>query len=128
MLRDDYTEATYQCIEDGMSTGDALEKLRALLEKRGHESLYPGILRTLLRFVEVREVKDMPVVTIANESSHSTLKKEITEALKALGTEDAPNIVCDERLVGGFHVRYQDKAVDNSYKQRLLTLYRNITA
>jgi F0F1-type ATP synthase delta subunit len=82
-------------------------------------------LPRILKIAERIPEKNRAVVTVKSEADVAKLKPGIKESLKALGTEDKPDIQVDPRVVGGYVARYNGKAVDKSFRSALIAVYRN---
>lgn len=126
MLTTDYAKATYQAIEEGLSVQKAFAQLDVLLKKKGHTKLKAGILRALLSHTNRQQTSDAPTVTLAREKFWDKYRHEVARALEGLGVEGKPTIVEDTNIVGGYRVEYKDKLLDNTYKDKLLALYRKV--
>jgi F0F1-type ATP synthase delta subunit len=121
----DYSTGVLELILNGMSPETALEKLRAMLSSRGHERLYPKILRELLTEASRTASRNTATVTLARKDDARALHGDIESALHTLGVTEH-DIVIDETITGGFVVEAKEKRIDRSYKKSLLTLYRSL--
>jgi F0F1-type ATP synthase delta subunit len=125
MRTEDYTEAMLALIGEGKKEADLLSSLFAVLTKKGHERLYPKILRTLLTRLERDAVRTSAQVTLARDEDASRFKKEIHEALLRLDTKDS-TVKIDPTIIGGYIAEAKEKRIDASYKKSLLALYRSL--
>jgi F0F1-type ATP synthase delta subunit len=123
----DYTHAVLELIHEGMSVDEAFRGLTHTLKKRDHHSLYPSILRELERNAEKMITKETATLTLAKKDDESKFKAEIIEALALLGTS-SHTVHTDSTITGGFILEGNEKRIDESYKKKLLTLYRSLTA
>ncbi len=121
----DYSIGVLELIHEGMSPDRALEKLRAMLSSRGHDRLYPKILRELLTEATRSASRSSATVTIARKDDADTLKNDIENALRSLQATEH-SIVVDETITGGFVAEANEKRIDQSHKKSLLTLYRSL--
>lgn len=123
----DYTHAVLELIHEGMSVDEAFRGLTYTLIQRGHRSLFPAILRELERNAEMMVAKETATLTLAKKDDESKLKAEITKALELIGAT-AHTVRTDSTITGGFILEGNEKRIDESYKKKLLTLYRSLTA
>ncbi len=125
MRVNDYSQAVRALVREGTSPDAALMGLRTMLTARGHLRLYPKILKELLTEVTKDSANETATVTVARAGDEITHKKEITEQLTLLGQNEHTTII-DESIVGGYIIEGTNSRIDNSYKKRLLTLYRSL--
>jgi F0F1-type ATP synthase delta subunit len=121
----DYSEAVRTLVREGFSLDAALDGLRTMLTTRGHSRLYPKILKELLTESIKDEVRDTATVTVARKGDAEAHEKEIKTHLTTL-SQKHHTVVVDESIVGGYIVEGTNARIDNSYKKRLLTLYRSL--
>jgi F0F1-type ATP synthase delta subunit len=121
----DYSVGVLELIQEGMSPETALEKLRAMLSSRGHERLYPKILRELLTEATHAQSRSTATLTVARKDDSHALQTDIEKALHTLGATEH-NVVVDETITGGFIAEAKEHRIDQSYKKSLLTLYRSL--
>lgn len=108
-------------------TEEVINKLKTVLQSRGHERLLSGILRGVVKRLAHRAPSEV-IVTLA-EASDAEYKK-YKEHIAASGLqhdESDVTLQADPTIIGGFTLTVADRMIDNSYKSRLLTLYRSIT-
>ncbi len=126
-MKKHYIKAMASLLTSGQSVDVVLAKLEALLKEKGHLSIHKDILEGLLVELSQETASSAAVVSIARESDAKKLENAIHHALLKLGDKNATmKLVVDETLIGGFKINHQGKAIDASYKNRLLELYRNI--
>lgn len=87
----------------------------ALLKKRGHHKLLPGIIRAFEVSLQKKDLRNMVWVTVA--------RKEDVHAAAAARKIPPEEILIDETIIGGSVVRTYDTRVDKSYKRALEQLY-----
>jgi F0F1-type ATP synthase delta subunit len=121
----DYSEAVLGLVKDGMSVDAALQGLHTMLDARGHARLLPKILRDLLIVSAKETAHESAVVTVARKEDEAKFKKEIDTHLETLKVS-LHDVHIDENIVGGFTIDAHEKRIDQSYKKRLLTLYRSL--
>jgi F0F1-type ATP synthase delta subunit len=124
----DYVQATYEVLAKEGEVKTTLDALTRYLKGRGLMKLYPSILRGLQEQVRRKSKSKKPKVFIAREKDVKRHEKEITTALKKLGTEEEHEVVVSDNLIGGYIVQKSDSRVDGSYKSKLLHAYRRLTA
>ncbi len=123
----DYSQAVIELLQGGDAFPDVLTKLKELLARKGHMRLYPKILRSLLREVTRDTARGTISVTLARETDEETLKSHIANAIRSLeGSTHTTRI--DPTITGGFIAEMGEKRIDQSYKRKLLTLYRSLIA
>lgn len=110
-----YLLATKALLKDGATPGSVFSGLKLVLARRGHNKLYPNILRSLLRSLEEDRATSAPVLVVASEGDAKNMLAK---------TDPAARVVIDESIVGG-HIFTKDwKRTDDSHKTKLLTWYR----
>ena len=126
-MKQAYVTALTNCILGGLAIDKALVNTKALLVRKGHQRLWPQILRATKRVLEARLKSSVPQVVVAKIDGVATEK--IKSALLALGAaeNEAYTVIEDSTLVGGFTARFGGTLLDKSYKRVLVNLYRNIT-
>ncbi len=117
---DSYARAILELNKKGDKADSIIEGLLKSLRERGSLLLLPQILSAYKRLT-YRGDSNKAVMTVARESD-----KE--ECLKSLNI-DANNLdfKIDERLIGGYRLEQDGKLLDNSFKAKLLQVYRNAT-
>lgn len=123
----DYIEAINTLLMKGADIEALLEKLTAVLQKKGHSRMYLHILKGLLNKLEQHSAMARAQVVIGRLSDADTLSKTITASLETLGTNGQPLIVVDETVIGGFKTTVGARTIDKTYKKQLLTVYRSLT-
>lgn len=113
-----YLQAVSTLLESGVALDVVLKNTRAVLEKRGHSRLYPALLRSLARTYPVLERKKIPVLTLAKEDDEAKYKK-------MLSGEEIHKTKIDSSIIGGYVYTKNFVQTDNSYKSKLLTLYKH---
>lgn len=125
MRTNDYINAVLSILSEGGEFDDVIKKLKQTLEVKGHQKLYRSILLGLLKKSERAVYANVATVTTAREKDIGSLKEQIEKSLKSLNTTEFESRV-DQSLVGGYVVEHDNKLIDNSYKSRLVALYRSL--
>ncbi|MBT9167965.1 MAG: ATP synthase subunit delta [Syntrophomonadaceae bacterium] len=126
-MKQSYVTALTNSILGGIAVEEALTNVKMLLIRRGHQRIWPQILRATKRVLEARLKSSVPQVAVAK--SGTVPAETIKSALLAISVaeNDAHTITEDSTLVGGFTARFKGTLLDKSYKRVLVDLYRNIT-
>lgn len=124
-MKDTYQKALIEIFQDNTDPEVILAGFKATLKKRGHERLYVPVLRSVLRILAAK--RPTTVVTVAKESDSTVFANAIATILQELGATESSAAQVDETLIGGFVVEHDHKRVDNSYKAKLVRLYRSLT-
>jgi len=126
-MKETYVQAVLEMIHEGADSAVVLDGLRSTLAARGHDQLYGDILRTVLRKIEAEKAQN-PTVYVAKAADMETHASAIADALKTLGVADSDAVTTvDATLVGGFVAEAANTRIDQSYKTKLVSLYRSIT-
>lgn len=123
----DYATAILELIQNGMSEEKAFTGLSRVLRERGHERLYPKILRTLNTSALKYMKRDVVTITVAREEDATLFKENIKEAVLTLEGKETSTRV-STTITGGFIAENKEKRIDASYKKKLLTLYRSLVS
>lgn len=127
-MKHNYVIAVASLLTQGMSVDVVLANLEQTLRKKGHLAIHKDILRGLQVELSRKKQSDTPIVSVARVVDAETLKSTIGSALAVLGEKSvATTTVIDETLIGGFILNHKGKTIDASHKNKLLSLYRNIT-
>lgn len=121
-----YVTAMLQSLQSGIELDLVLARTQALLANRGHQKLWPHILRALEHELVLQKKSSTPTVCMVRAGAVAS--SVITDALTKLNLPTTYREVYDDTLIGGFVILHRDMVYDASYKQQLLTLYENITA
>jgi F0F1-type ATP synthase delta subunit len=127
MRTSDYSTATIELIRNGMDEHTAFEGLKRVLHKRGHERLYPKILRAMKIATVKHEKRNIITVTVARDEDIEIFKVNIDRAVASLEGKDFETHI-DTTITGGFIAESSEGRIDASYEKRLLTLYRSLIA
>lgn len=94
-----------------------------LLKMRSHEKMVPEIISAVEGLSEQNQASTQ--VLVAKESDFEKFKSEIESHDDV--QEGKYEVVTDENVIGGYVVRTGTSQVDNSYRTRLLELYKAMT-
>jgi len=105
-----------------------IEKLKQVLARRGHSTLYPRIISEFKKEIEKDQRSKGTMVTIASQSEKATALKE-SERIAESNNVDSKHIqvTVDEDLIGGFLVQGPGFRFDNSTRSKLQALYKSLT-
>lgn len=90
---------------------------------RSHEKMVPEIISAVEGLSEQNQASTQ--VLVAKESDFEKFKSEIESHDDV--QEGKYEVVTDENVIGGYVVRTGTSQVDNSYRTRLLELYKAMT-
>ena len=124
-MKNHYITATIELLHSGKEPAAVLGGLKKTLEARGHQALYPSILRGVERLLHAKNSQSA-ILAVAREKDVDTFKAAITAASKELDVADAPEVVVDDTLIGGFVLQTGTTRLDQSYKTKLVSLYRSL--
>jgi len=124
-MKDVYTQAIIELLNTGKKPSDVLAGVKKTMTARGHQSLYKKVLQNVLMKLEAKTPQTS--VLVAKKSDLQEHETAIKKALAELGTDNEPAIVLDNNLIGGFITEHDHKRIDQSYKNKLASLYKNIT-
>lgn len=128
-MKKHYIKAVTDLLLRGKDVTDVLANLKKVLKAKGHESIYPQILSGLVLELERKAQGTAPVITVAKEGDEKKLAAFIKASLVQLkGDISDASIEVDPTLIGGYIAEHDGKSINRSYKQKLVTLYRSITA
>lgn len=127
-MKKNYIIAVTQLLLQGSPVDDVLKQLNQTLAIKGHSSLLVQILRGVVQQLATTPDNQDPHIFLAASTDRQMLLDKIEQSLQILHTDSShAQISEDPTLIGGYIVSYKDKRIDNSYKQKLVTLYRSLT-
>jgi F0F1-type ATP synthase delta subunit len=128
-MKSDYVQAFLEVLQAGMPVDTALKGLEATLKRKNHSKLYASVLLEVMRVLEADKAGTTASVAVATSAQAKELKKQISDALAALGVDKNTVVkeIVDETLVGGFVATFDYKEHDQSYKKSLKNLFESIT-
>lgn len=125
-MKDTYVQAVLELVDSGESIDTVLPNLRDTLQRRGHSSLYGGILEVVHRVLKARRASTF--VVVAKPTHYEEQKEAIANELAALGADaTSAAVLTDDTLIGGRVIEHNFTRTDKSYKHALLRLYRSVT-
>lgn len=128
-MKKHYIKAVIDLLLQGKDVSDVLKDLQKVLKAKGHFSIYPQILSGLVSELGRATESTSATVTVADEADVAKLKVSIEASLKELeGSLSDASVQIDPTLIGGYIASHKGKSINRSYKQKLVTLYRSITA
>lgn len=125
-MKNNYITAVLEMLQAGKEPDTVLTGLKRTLESRGHSRLYVSILRGVEKVLSAHSAEGV-IVTVVDQAAYEKQKEAISKALNELKADKEPLIVTDETIVGGFLAEANKQRLDKSYKNKLVSLYRNIT-
>lgn len=124
-MKDTYTKALLALLTPEANVAKVVEGFKQTLKNRGHERLFVPVLRGVVRTLESK--RPTTVVTVPSVAAQEKLAAEIKNTLVELGATEEPAFITDDTLIGGFVAEHNHVRVDGSYKNKLVSLYRNFT-
>ena len=125
-MKQNYITAVLDHLNNGVEAEVVLSGLKRTLTKHGHKTLYASVLKGVLRVLEANSTSGT-TVTVLSEADFNKQKAVIETALNQLQAAESPTIVEDSSIVGGFVAEANNRRIDQSYKTRLVALYRQVT-
>lgn len=128
-LPESYGKVLYDMSQTADAKGQSrfFDNLIKTLTKQGHTRLLPAILRTYQAHTDADKKQNTCTLICARETDIKKYHKE----LKQFAGDNAclhMETILDERIIGGFILRKHTVVLDNSYKNKLLLLYRSVIA
>lgn len=125
-MKDTYTQALLELLKTTEDSSAVISGFSKTLSARGHERLFATVLKGVLRILE----SERPVTSVV-AGSEAEAKKHSAAIKAALKEFDAPtevSVATDDTLIGGFIVEHNHQRLDQSYKTKLVELYRSLTS
>lgn len=110
-----YVKAVTDLIQEGGDLTDVLKQVKGVMDKKGHQKLYPLLLNSLKRELSAPNYAAATLIIAKPEDEQ---KYQPGEA----------KVVIDPSIVGGFVHTEDFVRIDESYKHKLLTLYKKTIA
>lgn len=127
MLVHDYSSALLDLLLNGSKQADVFDSLKTLLKNKGHEKLYARILRDTQKRIEKQSEQAHIHVIVSREKDLKNLEDSILKTIATLGGGTEFLTGEDPTLIGGFKVIGYGKVIDQSFKKKLLSVYRSLT-
>lgn len=122
-----YAQALWKMVQGGMTPQKAVAAIKETLAAHGRTALMPRVARAFARIAEREARKSTMVLTVARESDEKSSKKSAGEVLHQLGIEsEGLKTQVDDTLIGGWRLEGRGLLVDQSYKERLLSMYTRV--
>lgn len=125
-MKKHYIQAVLEMIRTGQTPEVIISGLKAVLAQKGHQSLFAPVLLGVLRVLESETERLLPSIVVAKESDIEKHQVAIKTALAAIGTDEEYVVTVDDTIIGGFIASVGNTVHDQSYKTKLVDLYRNI--
>lgn len=123
-MEQQYATAVWKMVEGGAAPAKAVSALRELLEREGRGALLPRIGKALARIAEREVRRTQLTVTVATEKDGRRAHTEAHKALKEMGIEEKDlKTLVDDTVIGGWRLEGRGVLIDNTYKNKLLSLY-----
>ena len=127
-MKKHYIKAIVQLILQGRDVNAVLVDLDRVLTDNGHGSLKSSILKGVAVELESRSKTDASSVIVASESAAVSQKDAIERTLEKLGGSFKDAVVTvDPTIIGGYIASHNATQINNSHKEKLVSLYRSIT-
>lgn len=127
-MKKHYINAVTQLLLEGRDVAVVLKNLEKVLTLKGHNGIHTQILAGVVQKLEAHHSTEGSTVIVADKDDVAVLQSAIATSLAKLGaTESVQNVVTDKTLIGGYIALHNGRAIDASYKQKLVTLYKAIT-
>lgn len=123
-----YINAVVQLLLQGKDVNSVLTHLGKTLQTKGYKNIHVAILKGVMTQLERTSKTTTSTITVTQKGDVLKLKEAIEESLSKIGgTSKDATIIEDKTLIGGYIATYKSKSIDASHKNKLVTLYRNIT-
>lgn len=122
-----YAEALWQAIERGTKPKNAVESLSLLLEREGRMNLLPRIKGALARIASREASRRNISLSVAREKDIRSALKEVAPLLVQMeAARDGVVTNVAPELIGGWRLEGRNQLVDKSFKNQLLSIYKNV--
>ena len=125
-MKNHYIQAVLGLLREGKDVSDVFSGLTRALNAKGHTRLHASILRGVAKELESSRGQDGAVITVNSEEEIASVMRDIEAALATLEAPQKHEVVVDDTIIGGIIATYNNKIIDQSYKTKLVSLYRNI--
>lgn len=127
-MKKHYIKAIVQLILQGRDIDAVLSNLARVLKTKGHESLHAQILEGVATKLAFKRKMTASSVVVASSKDAALFKDSIEKSLQKLnGSLEEALFTNDETLIGGYIATHNGVQINNSYKEKLVNLYRLIT-
>jgi len=127
-MKKHYITAVTKLLLQGKDADVVFSNLKKVLTAKGHLTIHSQILSGVLQSLERQVVSEGSTIIVAKDADVATLTVAIVKSLEKIGGDaKTAKIVTDATLIGGYVTLHKGLAIDASYKQKLVSLYRSIT-
>ena len=99
----------------------SFEKFIGLLKEKNHYKMLPAILEQVQN-IQSQKGADKTTLVVRDASAVSEMQSQLDLYKEEFGTEY--EVVEDKNIVGGFILKNKTNMLDQSYRTRLLTMYK----
>ena len=118
----DYAQALVQMNETNPETF-SFENFVGLLKQKNHYKMLPAILEQVQK-IQAQSESNKSVLVVRDQESASQLQIELDKYKEDFGT--VYEVQVDSNIVGGFILKNKTHMVDQSYRSRLLEMYKKL--
>lgn len=126
-MKNSYIIAIVELLERGLDAQAVLRGLKEVLTRKGHEKLHASILKGIVCEIAQREGSQPTRLIVADGRAMRIFQKDIESCIRAYNFNSAYEAEEDPSIVGGFILKNNTSALDRSYKQSLVRLYRSFS-
>ncbi len=105
--------------KEGQDADSIVKGLVSSLKARGALALLPKVLSAYTNLVAQRSSEESTVAVARSTDAKG--------AIELSGAPKDAKVIVDERLIGGYRLEKGGKLIDNTFKAKLLQIYRNAT-
>ena len=128
MDAENYAKALISAAKTEKDTDALLAHFLDVLKKRGVLGLLPKIL-TILEHAINRDKSQKATLVLARDSDKDKILEAVGDDFGKISTlKEDLNIKIDESIIGGYRLETSGDLIDESYKSRLLSIYRAVKA
>jgi len=103
----------------------SFENFVGLLKQKNHYKMLPAILEQVQK-IQTQSDSSKSTLVVKDEASVSDLQAQLDGYKDEFGTEYEVKV--DPNIVGGFVLKNKTSMVDQSYRSRLLEMYKRLVA
>ena len=103
-----------------------MKRFSKTLARKGHAKLLPAIAKELDRIEEQTEGTKKGVVMVASEHDTKRYASEIEALSRAHALSEKPEVIVNDRVVGGYRFEKGNVVHDVTYRRFLIDLYRTV--
>ncbi len=102
-----------------------VDNLVGLLQAKGQYKMLPEIIQKYQQLLE-QESSDKTTLIVRDSSVITDMQSQLDLHAEQFGTEY--KVVEDKNIVGGFILKNKTSMIDNSYRSKLLVMYKKLIA